>query len=116
MNGPSPHRVAAAAWNQGFVSIRMEPARQPASEPASQPAPFSPSSPACLEHQMGHPHCEQTAFFLNCADQFFICGRKNPLLSSDLAQVDEESVDLLAIHQVLTWGGGGGTVILVGRV
>ena len=39
MNGPSPHRAAAAAWNHSFVSIRMEPAT-PASLLTSQPASF----------------------------------------------------------------------------
>ena len=110
MNGPSPHQAAAAAWNHGFVSIRMDPAT-PASLLTSQPASFLfslfPSSPWTPNGPPSLWADPLYVSFLNWDDQIFICwGTESPFLSSDWVPVDEESVDLLTVPWGLTpdWG------------
>ena len=58
---------------------------------------------------MGHPHSEQTGFvilFSSVLIKFSSVGERALFLASDLAQVDEESVDLLTIHWGLAPGRG----------
>ena len=93
MNGPSPHQAAAAAWNHGFVSIRMDPAT-PASLLTSQPASFLfslfPSSPWTPNGPPSLWADPLYVSFLNWDDQIFICwGTESPFLSSDWVPVDE---------------------------